>query len=184
MYKRTIELIKLTEKWGEERNFYSENGTTPEHQFVKLMEEFGESAASISRGKNPKDDIGDQIVVLIHIARLCGTSLKKQRFENPLITDVSYKDVSLQENIMYLSVNYSSLARAIIQRDFNTKRAINSRAAIYDIEFALENVIVRLAAIASSYSFSLKECLEHSYEEIKDRKGKMVNSTFVKESDL
>ena len=178
MYKRTIELIELTEKWGKERNFYSENGTTPEHQFVKLMEEFGESAASISRGKNPKDDIGDQIVVLIHIARLCGTSLKKERFENALIKDIFYKEVSLQENILYLSINYGDLSRSILER--NAK----GNVGLYNFEFALENVIVRLAAIASSYSFGLTECLEHSYNEIKDRKGKMVNSTFVKESDL
>ena len=178
MYKRTIELIELTEKWGEERNFYSENGTTPEHQFVKLMEEFGESAASISRGKNPKDDIGDQIVVLTHIARLCGTSLKKERFENALIKDIFYKEVSLQENILYLSINYGDLSRSILER--NSK----GNVGLYNFEFALENVITRLAAIASSYSFCLTECLEHSYNEIKDRKGKMVNSTFVKESDL
>lgn len=30
----------------------------------------------------------------------------------------------------------------------------------------------------------LAECLGLAYEEIKNRKGKMVNGTFVKESDL
>lgn len=178
MYKRTIELIELTEKWGEERNFYSENGTTPEHQYVKLMEEFGESAASISRGKNPKDDIGDQMVVLTHIARLCGTSLKKERFEIPLNAEIVYKEVSLQQNIMYLSMNYGDLARSIIERE------AKGNIGLYNFEFALEKVVTRLGAIASSHKLTLEECLEHSYNEIKDRKGKMVNSTFIKESDL
>ena len=30
----------------------------------------------------------------------------------------------------------------------------------------------------------LHECLEHAYNEIKDRKGKTVNGVFVKEADL
>jgi hypothetical protein len=30
----------------------------------------------------------------------------------------------------------------------------------------------------------VKECLGIAYEEIKNRKGKMVNGTFVKEEDL
>lgn len=178
MYKRTIELIELTEKWGEERNFYSENGTTPEHQYVKLMEEFGESAASISRGKNPKDDIGDQVVVLTHIARLCGTSLKKERFEVPLSVQIFYREISLQHNIMYLSMNYGDLARAIFQRKSDVS------FGIMDIELALEYSITRLNSIAACHNLTLEECLEHSYNEIKDRKGKMVNSTFIKDSDL
>ena len=32
--------------------------------------------------------------------------------------------------------------------------------------------------------FTLSECLQEAYDDIKDRKGKMINGTFVKESDL
>lgn len=38
--------------------------------------------------------------------------------------------------------------------------------------------------MATRNGWTLYECLEHSYDEIKDRKGKMINGAFVKESDL
>lgn len=69
------ELIQKIEKWGEERNFYGEGGATVQGQFVKLSEEMGEMAGNIARGRDIRDDLGDFIVVLTHIARLSGTSL-------------------------------------------------------------------------------------------------------------
>ena len=46
------------------------------------------------------------------------------------------------------------------------------------------DVVVVLIGLAKLNGLSLKECLEHSYNEIKDRKGKMVNRVFIKEKDL
>ena len=34
------------------------------------------------------------------------------------------------------------------------------------------------------YGMKLEECLQFAYDEIAGRKGKMINGTFVKESDL
>ena len=41
--------------------------------------------------------------------------------------------------------------------------------------------LVVLINIAERNELSLFECLSHAYEDIKDRKGKMVNGVFVKE---
>lgn len=46
------------------------------------------------------------------------------------------------------------------------------------------DVVVVLIGLAKLNGLSLKECLEHSYNEIKDRKWKMVNRVFIKEKDL
>ena len=46
------------------------------------------------------------------------------------------------------------------------------------------DVVVVLIGLAKLNGLSLKECLEHSYNEIKDRKGKMVNRVFIKEKDF
>lgn len=46
------------------------------------------------------------------------------------------------------------------------------------------DVVVVLIGLAKLNGLSLMECLEHSYNEIKDRKGKMVNRVFIKEKDL
>lgn len=99
-----ISVFDKIRKWGEERNFYGEGGATVQSQFVKLAEEMGELAGNIARGKDVRDDIGDMVVVLTHIAELSGVSIE--------------------------------------------------------------------------------DCIEHSYNDIKDRKGEFRNGSFVKESDL
>ncbi|HHX11365.1 MAG TPA: hypothetical protein GX731_00980, partial [Clostridiales bacterium] len=71
-----IELIKKVEQWSEDRGFFKEgSGVTFEAQYLKLHEEFGELCGSIVKGKDVKDDIGDNMVVLINLARLKGMSL-------------------------------------------------------------------------------------------------------------
>ena len=37
--------------------------------------------------------------------------------------------------------------------------------------------------LATENGYTPEECLEHAYNEIKDRKGKFVNGSFIKESD-
>ena len=92
----------LTAKWHKDRNLI--DGSTDQAQYVKLIEEAGELAGNISRGKDVRDDIGDMVVVLINIAERNG--------------------------------------------------------------------------------HSLGECLQVAYNDIKDRKGRMVDGVFVKEADL
>ncbi len=43
------------------------------------------------------------------------------------------------------------------------------------------DIIVVLINIAHRNGLTLYECIEHAYNDIKDRKGKMVNGLFVKE---
>jgi NTP pyrophosphatase (non-canonical NTP hydrolase) len=94
-----VEFGKLIVEWGERRNLIK--GSSSKDQFCKLMQECGELSDSICKGINPKDDIGDCLVVL--------------------------------------------------------------------------------TLIAAQYNLSLNECAFHAYEEIKDRKGRMVDGVFVKE---
>lgn len=49
--------------------------------------------------------------------------------------------------------------------------------SIGDINVVLDN-------IAEREGYSMSHCLTSAWHDIKDRKGKMVNGTFVKESDL
>ena len=46
------------------------------------------------------------------------------------------------------------------------------------------DMIVVLINIAERNNLSLTQCLEEAYNDIKDRKGKMIDGVFVKESDL
>jgi len=67
-------LVANIEGWHEARNLI--DGSTDQAQYVKLIEEAGELAGNIARGKYIGDDIGDMIVVLINIARRNGLTLK------------------------------------------------------------------------------------------------------------
>ena len=46
------------------------------------------------------------------------------------------------------------------------------------------DTVVTLICIAEQLGLDFNECLNYAYNEIKDRKGKMVNGIFVKEQDL
>lgn len=49
---------------------------------------------------------------------------------------------------------------------------------------AVGDTLVTIIVLAHQLDIDVTECLSIAYEEIKNRKGKMVNGTFVKEEDL
>lgn len=55
------------------------------------------------------------------------------------------------------------------------------QAALKD---AIGDTLVTIIVLAHQLDLDVTECLNIAYEEIKNRKGKMINGTFVKESDL
>ena len=46
------------------------------------------------------------------------------------------------------------------------------------------DTVVTLICISEQLGLKFNDCLDYAYNEIKDRKGKLINGTFVKESDL
>lgn len=87
--------------WHKDRNLIE--GSDDKNQVLKLIQELGELSDSICKGKDPVDDIGDIMVILINIAVRNG--------------------------------------------------------------------------------YTLKQCLDHAYNDIKNRRGKMIDGIFVKETD-
>ena len=55
------------------------------------------------------------------------------------------------------------------------------QAALKD---AIGDTLVTIIVLAHQLDLDVAECLGIAYEEIKNRKGKMINGTFVKEEDL
>lgn len=53
-----------------------------------------------------------------------------------------------------------------------------------DVRDDLGDMMVVIINIAERNGLTLRECLEKAWNDIKHRKGKMVNGIFVKESDL
>lgn len=52
------------------------------------------------------------------------------------------------------------------------------------IKFAIRNIAGVLDKIAINFGFITKDCFEFAYNEIKDRKGKLIDGVWVKEADL
>ena len=46
------------------------------------------------------------------------------------------------------------------------------------------DAVVVLTILAAQHGVDIEYCIDLAYNEIKDRKGKMVNGAFVKEADL
>ena len=53
-----------------------------------------------------------------------------------------------------------------------------------EVKDAIGDIVVVLTVLSLQLGIDIEECLEISYAEIKDRKGKLINGVFVKESDL
>lgn len=52
------------------------------------------------------------------------------------------------------------------------------------LQDGIGDVIVTLIILAQQNQLTIKDCLQMAYDEIADRKGRMVNGVFVKDSDL
>lgn len=63
-------------QWAEDRNLIE--GSKPVNQISKLIEEMGELATGVNKGKNDliADGIGDSIVVLTILAKQCGLNIE------------------------------------------------------------------------------------------------------------
>ena len=87
----TQHLVELIEQWHHDRNLIE--GATDQAQLGKLVEELGELAANINRGKDVRDDIGDMIVVLVNIATRNGVTIRE-------CLEVAYNDIRYRKGRM------------------------------------------------------------------------------------
>lgn len=152
------ELIQQIEQWAEERNLIQ--GSTPEKQFIKLMEEFGELCAGISKNNIEmiKDSIGDCFVVLVILNKQVKQPSQKMEFFSFGNPDMDY---------FYINEIVSDLA--------------DYAARGYENPFP---IISGLSSVAHEHQLNFEDCIRQAYNEIKDRKGRMIDGVFVKEEDL
>lgn len=153
-----MELTTKIEQWAIDRNLHTAD---PVKQMLKLIEEIGEIASGLARGNmdEVKDGIGDTKVVL--------TILKKQ-IENVGIAEA---DGAL-DDLLWLIRSVGLMAEGVI-------RGSEGNVLAY-----IEGVEHKLIDLATSARTTIEECTQIAYDEIKDRKGKMVDGVFVKEADL
>ena len=151
------QLIKAIEQWAHERNIIK--GSKPIDQAMKLFSEFGELADSVGKGRDCRDDIGDCAVVLIIMCRQLGI---------PVIDSIQ------KDNDNYSIKEYVTWA-GYWMCSWVSGGMSNSE----ELGFIFSNLI----NIAQLSNYTLEECVQVAYDDIKERRGVLVNGVFIKESD-
>lgn len=156
-------LITNVQQWSIDRGL---DKADSKKQMLKLYEEFGELASGLAKGNKEvvKDSIGDVIVVLIILAQQQG--LEK-------ISDFNIICNHLQESD--LMPQASETIGLISLRVRRTKD---------EIEEPIVRLISYLRTIAKYENLKFEDCLSQAWDEIKDRKGKLIDGVWVKEEDL
>jgi hypothetical protein len=159
----TLENVK---KWFIDRDL--ENGGRLDKQSLKLSEEFGELCAGYLKKneKLTKDSIGDCAVVIVGLASLVKADVHK--IFNEVFSDEYY----VIECLVFLNRTISNIQ---ISNGFTNRD-------IYIVD--LSRSIYWLKSISNALGYNFEECFELAYQEIKDRKGRWIDGSFVKWEDL
>ena len=160
----TLDKVK---QWFIDRDL--ENGGRLDKQSLKLSEEFGELCAGYLKKneKLTKDSIGDCAVVIVGLALLVKEDVQEIFDDSIMILKEDVPDYFKDLN-KYISS---------FQTFYSWEET--SMSKMY-LSFAVDSL--KTISIALGYDF--EECFELAYQEIKDRKGRWIDGTFVKEEDL
>lgn len=157
--------------WGHQRGI---TVTTPENrmkrvsaQCKKLRQEYEEMLTD-----DDKDSLGDQYVVLAMIAGVLGSTASLARYA---VRDILPKEDSLKSNIGQCLNSLEWMVEISQDPKHNNSVEILKEVGYY---------VDALERYAESKGWSLAECVEVAWEDIKDRGGCMIMGMFVKESNL
>lgn len=162
-------LIKL---WALDRNLIE--GSSFSKQSSKLLEEVGEMSLHINKGKPVTDDIGDIIVVITILCAIAG--LDVENYIPKTVLEPSELEMDNDQLLAMINLGCSSLAVCQFQN--------NLEGSVRGMGHVIAGLFEALGAMAEKYGVDVRDCLEEAYNEIKDRKGRMIDGKFVKEADL
>lgn len=157
------ELFNSVREWANARNLIKEGDTLT--QEIKLYEELGELARGVVKEDLEliKDSIGDSIVVFINLLAIDSIAAED------LIKEIEPAyNPEIDDEVLNLPIKIVAADCFKIVSNFQYYEAFN-------------NLLCCLAHICCLKGLTLVDCLQSAYDEIKNRKGKMVNGSFIKE---
>ena len=160
------DIIKKIEQWAIDREIHKKG--TVEGQSIKTAEEIAELIKGISKDNIDliKDSIGDVFVTLV-VGNMLDENIYLEECYNEAKIDLKiYSKYDKKEGINHLALSITD----IITRGY--------------YENTLYFGLINLLMIVDMYNLDFKDCVESAYKEIANRKGKMINGTFVKSEDL
>lgn len=141
-------------------------------QGLKLIEETGELVSGYLKNKEDviMDSIGDVAVVVVGYAMMAGVNPEQVFFRSKSNYIPDFGGVTA-----WIWMITDSAFQAKVAQDLGIENSLLVN---------LQNIICYLDLICRESGYDFVECFEGAYNEIKDRKGRWVNGSFVKEEDL
>lgn len=165
MAKKTTK--EKVQQWFIDRNLQTAN---PTKQFLKLMEEGGELFAGVAKDNKEAiyDAVGDMKVVM--------TGMEMQLANgNPISYNME------EAELLHLVSQLGKLAEGILEEGRAQTTGEKLLPVAKEIFTSVEQSLEHVAYLEDS---SAEDCFNLAYQEIKDRKGRMIDGVFVKEADL
>ena len=158
--------------WAANRNLLRES--MPEFQTIKLAEELGELCAGVARDNRAliKDSIGDCMVVVTILRAMLGATdpLDTTSYNPPL----PYDDFASRRTAVLIAIRRMGQVAEGVFLCESRKDTLATITAFYE----------ELDALCSAFHIDMNECCELAWNEIKDRKGLVVDGVFMKQADI
>lgn len=168
--KTIQELVPLIHQWAKERKIYEE--LTPFDELLKTHEEVGELIKACYDNDKPaiQDAIGDVLVTLINYCYMVEQPSEYLIYKGL----VTFKDTNISCILYALEINGELTA---LFHDVYFTKGKDSLTGYFNVI----RITKYLRFIAESIDSTPEECLNIAYNEIKNRKGMMINGKFVKD---
>jgi len=164
------ELVPLIQEWAKEREIYEQ--LTPLDELLKTNEEVGELIkACYDNDKTAiQDAIGDVMVTLINYCYFIELDVIKHIKQAVELSVTGYYTIS------YAMHAHNALGRLISLYVWNEGKKISEPSGL-----RIFSILHYLNGIAHLEGTTLEECLNIAYNEIKNRKGIIINGKFIKD---
>ena len=171
--KTIQELVPLIHQWAKERGIFEQSN--PFNQLLKTNEEVGELIKACYDNDKPaiQDAIGDVMVTLINYCYF----IDEDFIFAVKLSESRYCQTLLSTNLQHAIKTNEALTIILIEEDYQREVPILKKQIIHHVAMLIAN----LYCIALSENTTLEECLNLAYNEIKDRKGRIINGKFIKD---
>lgn len=168
--KTIQELVPLIHQWAKERKIYEQ--LTPFDELLKTHEEVGELIKACYDNDKPaiQDAIGDVMVTLINYCYIIDGDAVSFFGKYKKTTYDKYAKA------IYTSITINETLSGLMRSACVYKTKISHTTSL-----CISLIFDCLYTLADLYNTTLEECLNLAYNEIKDRKGKIINRKFIKD---
>lgn len=156
------EFKQNVQRWATERGIYEHS--TPTAQALKAVSEMGETADAVIKDERDKlkDGIGDTVVCLVNLARMTGV-------------EINHRHNYSMEPATHVAAAASAMVGLAALNTVEPMQRLH-------LSLAIGSAMEALDVLAQAVELDFMDCCYAAWQEIKDRKGRMVaGGAFVKE---